>query len=160
MDCFCSAIITEVIEALLIAKLEGSTYFSYEVKLLDNATAFMIAERAHINFKNTANNTIFYSEINPLQVERLDCRLNMYTIRYTYSLCEKAALQRVRRCIYEQHHKPPLWAAEALARVVSMVPNSQKDEKGLYLLQQTIERYPEYQYLAAGICSNKLKRNE
>ena len=157
MDCFCYAIITEVIEALLIAKLEGSTYFSYEMKLLDNATASMIAERACINFRNTASNTIFYSEIKPLQVERLDRRLNMYAIRYTYSLCEKAALQRVRRCI-SGVQKPPLWAVEALARVISMVPDSQKDAKGLHLLQQTIARYPEYQYLAAGICGMELEK--
>lgn len=138
--------------------MEGSSYFSYEVKRLDNSIASKIAEKASILFKNIENTTIFYTDIAPSRVERLDSRLNMYTIKYTYSLCEKAALRRVRRCILEQHQKPPLWAIEALARVISMAPNSQDTFEELRLLKQTINRYPEYQYLSAEICSQKIKK--
>ncbi len=145
----CSPLPLEIGEAFLISNMKGESHFEYTTNNTTQENAIQIANSIGIEVTCFDNHYTFHADIDTSQIQYLDKKLNTYSIRYTYSLCEEAAYDRVKKDIFDLNAKPPLWAIEALTRIIRRCPESKASFDAKELFESVISQYTEYAYLAA-----------
>lgn len=129
--------------------MKGERHFEYIIRDITQEDAIRIADSVGIHLEFTDDSALFFADIDTRQVELLDKRLNTYTIQFTQCLCETAALERIRRDLDVADTKPPLWAIEALIRIIRRTSESNLAPDARALIECVITKYPEYAYLAS-----------
>lgn len=142
-------LILEIGEAFLISKMKGKSHFEYITSNITKENAIQIANSIGVEVDFVDNHFTFHFDIDTSQIQYLDKKLNTYSIHYTHSLCEKAAYERIKRDLYDINEKPPLWAIEALIRIIWRNPVSKAAFEAKELIESVITQYNEYKYLAS-----------
>ncbi len=129
--------------------MKGERHFEYIIRDITQEDAIRIADSVGVHLEFTDDSALFFADIDTRQVELLDKRLNAYTIQFTQSLCETAALERIKRDLDVADTKPPLWAVEALIRIIDHDHSLENGMNAKDLFERVISSYPEYAYLSA-----------
>ena len=76
--------------------MKGERHFEYITRDITQEDAIRIADSIDVHLEFTDDSALFFADIDTRQIELLDKRLNAYTIQFTQSLCETAAIERIR----------------------------------------------------------------